>query len=100
MQQHRTHAAPPPPVGARATHAAVLPCSSLPRRRAAYAAARFSSPARRLPASVQDWTSCRQDYRGTLIEPGTINKKQSNAVDWCVDTMDLWYGNALVCTSG
>ena len=45
---------------------------------------------------MQDWTSCRQDYRGTLIEPGTINKKQSNAVDWCVDTMDLWYGNALV----
>ena len=44
MQQHRTHAAPPPPVGARATHAAVLPCSSLPRRRAAYAAVFPVSP--------------------------------------------------------
>ena len=63
-------------------------------------AARWSL-SRRPPASVvQDWMSRHQDYRGTLIEPGTINKKQSNAVDWCVDTMDLWYGNALVCTSG
>ena len=44
MQQHRTHAAPPPPVGARATHAAVFPCSSLPRRRAAYAAVFPVSP--------------------------------------------------------
>ena len=37
-----------------------------------------------------------QDYEGTLIGECTITDKQKPMVDRCMDTMDLWYGSALM----
>ena len=37
-----------------------------------------------------------QDYKGTLINECTITDEQKRMVDRCMDTMDLWYGSALM----
>ena len=37
-----------------------------------------------------------QDYEGTLIGECAITDEQKRMVDRCMDTMDLWYGSALM----
>ena len=37
-----------------------------------------------------------QDYEGTLIGECTITDEQKAMVARCMDTMDLWYGSALM----
>ena len=37
-----------------------------------------------------------QDYEGTLIGECTITDEQKRMVDRCMNTMDLWYGSALM----
>ena len=37
-----------------------------------------------------------QDYEGTLIDECAITDEQKRNVNRCMDTMDLWYGSALM----
>ena len=37
-----------------------------------------------------------QEYQGSLIGQCTITDEQKRMVDRCMDTMDLWYGSALM----
>merc|ERR1712185_435454 len=43
-----------------------------------------------------DWLSRFQDYTGSLIDTATIGDKLVKMVARCMDTMDLWYGSALM----
>ena len=43
-----------------------------------------------------DWLSRFQDYTGSLIDTATIGDELVSMVKRCMDTMDLWYGSALM----
>ena len=43
-----------------------------------------------------DWMSRFQDYAGSLIDTATIGEELAKMVARCMDTMDLWYGSALM----
>ena len=45
---------------------------------------------------TQDWMSRFQAYTGGLIDEAFIDIDQVPMVDRCMDTMDLWYGSALM----
>ena len=43
-----------------------------------------------------DWMSRFQDYGGSLIDKAVITEVMTSMVARCMDTMDLWYGSALM----
>merc|ERR1712185_403681 len=43
-----------------------------------------------------DWMSRFQDYEGNLIDTAFIGEELVKMVKRCMDTMDLWYGSALM----
>ena len=43
-----------------------------------------------------DWMSRFQDYAGSLIDKAAITEVMTSMVARCMDTMDLWYGSALM----
>ena len=45
---------------------------------------------------AQDWMSRFQAYTGGLIAEALIREFQVPMIDRCMDTMDLWYGSALM----
>ena len=45
---------------------------------------------------AQDWMSRFQAYKGSLIDEAFIDIDQVPMVKRCMDTMDLWYGSALM----
>ena len=45
---------------------------------------------------AQDWMSRFQAYEGGLIDEAFIGDELVRMVARCMDTMDLWYGSALM----